>query len=112
VTKKNGWGITGIDTITLSNGNIASQNEYVKDGPAWSVVYSYIVSSYSNYTNPLYALSQSSGLGAFLTNSNIMDCISKNLASAGILKWSVDSSGRVISGIGENGDMTIYTYAK
>ncbi len=51
-----GWGLSGIDSISLVNGNIVSQYEYARNGASWVMGYSYVVKNYSTYSNPLHGL--------------------------------------------------------
>ncbi len=110
VNKTNGWGVSGIDSINLSNGNIRTQYEYAQNGSAWVMAYSYVVKNYSLYANPLHGLDQFSGLGALLRNYNALDCISKSLPADGMTSWTADANGRVMSGLGADGSITTYTY--
>ena len=108
--KTYGWGLSGVDSISLVNGNIGSQHEYVQHGGSWVMGYSYVVKNYSAYSNPLHGLDQASGVGALLRNYNSLDCVSKSLPSDGMVSWTADANGRVVGGLGTDGSITTYTY--
>jgi hypothetical protein len=110
VSKADGWGVSGIDSITLINGNIGTQYEYAQNGNSWIIGYSYVVQNYSPNANPLHGLDRSSGLGALLRNYNSLDCISKSLPADGMTNWTTDANGRVVGGLGTDGSITTYTY--
>jgi hypothetical protein len=110
INKIHGWGVSGIDSITLVNANIASQYEYAQSGAYWGMSYSYVVRNYSAYPNPLYGLNQSSGLGALLRNYNSLDCVSKSLPADGMSGWTADGNSRIVSGLATDGTITTYTY--
>jgi YD repeat-containing protein len=105
-----GWGASAVDTINLSNGNIINQNEYEQDGTGWDPQYSYIVNSYSNYANPFNNPHFSNSLGPLLRDQNSIDCVSKDLPSDGVLHWTTDSGGKVVSGLSVDGTITTFTY--
>jgi hypothetical protein len=110
LNKTYGWGLSGIDSISLVNGNIGSQYEYAQNGVSWVMGYSYVVKNYSSDPNPLHGLDQSSGLGTLLRNYNSLDCISKDLPSDGMANWTTDANGRVSGGLATDGSITTYTY--
>lgn len=110
LSKTRGWGLSGIDSISLINGNIGSQYEYAQNGISWVMGYSYVVKNYSSYPNPLHSLNVASGLGALLRNYNSLDCVSTNLPSDGMVNWTADANGRVVGGLGADGSITTYTY--
>jgi hypothetical protein len=105
-----GWGVSGIDSITLTNGNISSQYEYAQSGSSWGMSYFYVVKNYSSYSNPLFSMDRSSGLGALLRNYNSLDCVSKSLPADGMANWTTDEKGRIVTGIGTDGSLTTYAY--
>lgn len=114
-----GYAPIAVDTITLNNGNISRQVHYEhagSDSLVFDAANSMAINNYSGFANPLYSQRLSSSLGVFFRRQYLrlmpsyMDCLSKNLPSDGIVKWTTDANGRVISGLTADGITITFTY--
>jgi hypothetical protein len=111
VTTGTGWGANVIDTMTLVNGNLATQAAYYQNGGSgWILTTSTDINNYSNFANPLYNAKVSNSLGAFFLNQNLVDFLSKQLPSDGVAHWTTDAGGKVISGLAIDGTTVTFTY--
>jgi hypothetical protein len=104
------WGLTFTDTMIVNNGNLIRQTVNSLLGTAWSQDYFYGVNNYTAYANPLYNPHLSQSLGVIFRNANVMDCLSRNLPADGIVNWTKDANGRVVTTLAADGTVTSYKY--
>ena|GEM_PF-7127092 len=98
------------DTIVLSNGNVILQTMTIEDTALGNTNYLNVIGSYANYANPLYHSGQAFNIGVLFLNARIFDALSRNLFSNGVLNFTTDATGRVVSVANVNGSGYKYVY--
>jgi hypothetical protein len=119
-----GYSVSQIDTISIQNNNISSDINYTVSGGVENFIRLKTYQS-SVKDNPLYSDLLSTSLGSLMVFNNLGDYRSKNLPSQSTSDaggsqitlnyvWTTDASGRVIHGIGTDGNgliQEIYDYS-